>query len=528
MAISFVGSKTFTHAATSAQSCSLTDLLDSSGASATLLEGDLVIINYGLGTTVDRTQAQMLASGYTAIHTDLYQNDSNDANQQVQYKFMGASPDASVSIPASNATTAGCAVTIHAFRGVNPVTPLDVTAVTTGGINTGVANAAAITPQTPGTWILACAVAGVAAGAVFTNPAGMSGTTNHFRSATITSTTNDCNVGTAIYTGWTSGSYDPAAFGGSTSTNTGSWTAVTIALRPYIVATGTVSASESGSDTAALAGGVLINGTLAASESGSDSASLAGTVSDSGITGTLAASESGADTAAMTGDVLVSGTLAASESGADTAAMTGDVPVSGTLAASESGADTAAMTGDVLVSGTLAASESGADTTAMTGDVLVSGTLAASESGADTAAMTGDVLVSGTLAASESGADTASFLGDGATAPVTGALAASETGSDSASLAGAVAIRGGLAASESGSDSAGFAGLILIQGGLNASETGSDSAALSSAEIIAPRRSTVGISTATPSKRAAAVSSGRRGPQVSSGTRVPPVSTGVR
>ena len=232
MAITFVGSKTFTHAAVSAQSCSLTDLLDSSGASATLQEDDFVLINLNNASTVDRTQAQLLVSGYTAAHTDLYQNDSNDVNQQVQYKFMRTSVDTTVNIPASNATTAGVAVTVHAFRGVCKVNPLDVTSITAGGVNTGVANAGAITPVTAGSWILACGAAAVAAGAVFTNPSGMSTTTNHFRSATITSTTNDANIGTAIYTGWTSGQYDPAVFGGSTSTNTGSWSAVTLALRP--------------------------------------------------------------------------------------------------------------------------------------------------------------------------------------------------------------------------------------------------------------------------------------------------------
>lgn len=232
MAITFVGSKTFTHAATTAQACVLTDLLDSSGATATLKEGDIVIINLNNATTVDRTQAQLLASGYTAAHTDLFANDSNDTNQQVQYKFMGSTPDTSVDIPASNATTAGVAVTIHAFRGVCTVNPLDVATTTATGTNTGIANAPAITPITAGAWILACGAAAVAAGAVFTNPAGMSSTTNHFRSATITSTTNDANIGTAIYSSWTSGSYDPAAFGGSTTTNTGSWAAATLALRP--------------------------------------------------------------------------------------------------------------------------------------------------------------------------------------------------------------------------------------------------------------------------------------------------------
>lgn len=84
--------------------------------------------------------------------------------------------------------------------------------------------------------------------------------------------------------------------------------------------------------------------------------------------GSLSATESGADTAALSGDVLVAGSLAVTESGADTAALAGDVLVDGTLAATESGADIAALAGDVLIDGTLAATESGADVAAIFGE----------------------------------------------------------------------------------------------------------------------------------------------------------------
>jgi hypothetical protein len=233
MAISFVGSKTFTHNSTSDQSVSLTDLLDESGSAATLLQGDIVVINYSQANTANLTNAAMTPSGYTEfISTDLYQNDTHDANQLVSYKFMGSTPDTTVTIPASTVTGNGVAVTIHAFRGVDATTPSDVTPTTAGGTDTGVADAAAIEPVTAGAWILACGAAAVAAGAAFTNPSGMSTTTNHFRSAFGDGTSRDGVAGTAIYTAWSSGSYNPATFGGSSSTNTGSWTATTIALRP--------------------------------------------------------------------------------------------------------------------------------------------------------------------------------------------------------------------------------------------------------------------------------------------------------
>lgn len=236
MAITFVGSHVGTHASTSAQTVTFATALrnESNNLVTALQTGDIVLVAVENASTVNRTQAQLTPSGYTAAHADNYQNDSNDSNFLVSYKVMGATPDTTVSIPASNATTAGVGYAIYVFRGVDTVTPMDVAPVVAGAINTGVADAAAITPATSGAWIAVFAGAAVAAGAVFTNPAGMSATTNHFRSATITTTTNDANIGGALYTAWASGSYDPAVFGGSTSTNTGSWSAVTIALRPYL------------------------------------------------------------------------------------------------------------------------------------------------------------------------------------------------------------------------------------------------------------------------------------------------------
>ena len=232
MPISFVGSHVGTHAATSAQTVNFSSLLNEAGGNTMPATNDVVFVAVENSSTVDRGDGALVPAGYTSAHTADYRNDSNDSNFQVSYKVMGATPDTTVAIPASNATTAGVAYAIYVFRGVDTANPLDVAAVVTGAINTGVANAAAVTPVTAGAWIAAFAGAAVAAGAVFTNPAGMSATANHFRSATITTTTNDANIGGALYTGWTSGAYDPAAFGGSTSTNTGSWSAVTLALKP--------------------------------------------------------------------------------------------------------------------------------------------------------------------------------------------------------------------------------------------------------------------------------------------------------
>lgn len=340
MALAFVGSYVGTHAAVSSQSVAFSNLRDEANAQPTLQQGDLVVVAVNCASTVDRTEAQLLPSGYTVAHADLYQNDSNDVNLLVSYKVMGASPDANVSIPASNATTAGVAYAIYVFRGVDTANPLDVTSVTAGNINTGVANAAAITPSTSGAWIMAVGAAAVAAGAVFTNPAGMSGTTNHFRSATITSTTNDANIGVALKTDWAAGAFDPAVFGGSTSTNTGSWAAVTIVLRP-LVASGTATGSV------ALAGSTAGTVAIAASASGSVELSGGGTASVAILaqgSGSLALS--GLSDGSVAGNEALgtaSGSLAFSGSAVASAALAG--AVSGSFGLSGSASAQVALVG---------------------------------------------------------------------------------------------------------------------------------------------------------------------------------------
>lgn len=264
--------------------------------------------------------------------------------------------------------------------------------------------------------------------------------------------TSSCQVGVA-YRWLEASSYDPSAFALSASEE---WRAQTFAIPAAASgSTGTLAATESGSDTAALAGDVLVEGSLAATESGSDVAALAGDVY---VSGTLAATESGSDVAAIEGTALIvsTGTLDATESGADTAEIVGVVLAQGTLAANDSGEDTAAITGVVLVSGTLDATEAGSDTAVIAAVALVQGSLDATESGSDTAAIEGSLAVisTGSLAATESGSDTATFAG---VAPVSGALAATEAANDSAAVSGVVLVTGALDATETGSDTAAFA-----------------------------------------------------------------------
>lgn len=176
--------------------------------------------------------------------------------------------------------------------------------------------------------------------------------------------------------------------------------------------TGSLAATESGSDTAVISGKVFVKGSLAVTETGTDTAAFNGTVTGGSITGSLAATETGSDTAAIAGVVKVSGSLAATESGNDTATISGAVYISGSLSATETGEDIAAIAGAVRVSGSLDATESGEDTAAILGFVRITGALDATETGEDVAHFaTAGAAITGSLSATEEGLDTASFTG---------------------------------------------------------------------------------------------------------------------
>ena len=178
-------------------------------------------------------------------------------------------------------------------------------------------------------------------------------------------------------------------------------------------------------------GGGDLTGSLNATETGSDTFASSGTVL---VSGALSATESGPDTFSSAGAVVVSGSLAVTESGPDTFAASGLLGTSGSLSVTESGPDTFSATGTTTggVSGSLDATEEGSDAAAVSGVVVVAGSLAVTESGADTFAASGAVVVTGLLSATESGPDTFSALG--VTASVSGSLNATEQGSDTAEI----------------------------------------------------------------------------------------------
>lgn len=238
--ISFVGSHVGGHASTSAQTINYSSLLDAANGVPTLQQNDLVRIAVHNSGTTDRSSGDpLLISGYTGIGSHIYVNDARDCNLRVMYKFMGSSPDTTVDIPASDSTSNGLVYEILVLRGVNTTTPLDVSAVSASGIDTGLVNPGAITPVTAGAWI---DVVGCAAGSAwgttftFTRPADLSATTNHWRSdvSYAGAISNDASIGAGLKTDWSSGAFDPVpfAFNGGADAATYCYAAMTTAFRP--------------------------------------------------------------------------------------------------------------------------------------------------------------------------------------------------------------------------------------------------------------------------------------------------------
>jgi hypothetical protein len=191
---------------------------------------DLVIAAYavGAGSAVDvaLTINNPSAVAYTLMGTELFQTDTFSANLRVAYRFMPSTPETTLDLSGTGAVQNAGAYTIHVFRNVDSTTPMDATVVTAQAASTRLADPGSITPVTPGALVYvvgscSCGTGGTYTAAYLTD-----------LRVTTQADTNDVNVASG-YVVWTSGAYNPAAFGGGgTDTTSDSYTAVTAALRP--------------------------------------------------------------------------------------------------------------------------------------------------------------------------------------------------------------------------------------------------------------------------------------------------------
>lgn len=194
------------------------------GLESSAREGDLVIVYFGTGSTVDNN---LVVSGYTEL-VELFRGNTSavyDTNLVIAYKFMGPTPDTSFVLTGGTLSIDdGGAVAVQVWRNVDPIMPFDVKLTTSLVGNTALVNPPAITPNTAGSIVVA-------------GGAGAHGGTGTFTSSDlsgfISSQGTDLNrvtVGLG-YKVWESGSFDPAQFGGLTANANQSYAAATLALR---------------------------------------------------------------------------------------------------------------------------------------------------------------------------------------------------------------------------------------------------------------------------------------------------------
>lgn len=196
------------------------------GIDTTPRTDDLVIINCVVGTAA-RNPA-LAFTDYNLVGLLNQGGATADTSLQVAWLFSGPTPDTAVTIPATGNIADGQAYSVQVFRNVDINSPFDTASVSAGATGTGRPDPAAITPVTPGAWVVACAGGAAATGANYIAPANF--TTNFLTS--FGADTTDAMVGSGYWSGWTSGAADPGVYTGGTTNAADSWCSWTLALRP--------------------------------------------------------------------------------------------------------------------------------------------------------------------------------------------------------------------------------------------------------------------------------------------------------
>jgi hypothetical protein len=199
------------------------------GIGAAAIAGDLVVVTVSVATQARNPSCAV--SGYTAKTQQHTTTTTYDISVCTSYKIMPATPDTVVTIPSTGNIADGQGYEIHVFRGVDPANVESVAA--TYAASQGVNNrpdGAAITPAHAGAWIYVGGGGAASLGTTVFTAAALSGFLSHNGADT-----NDGTAGAGYYSGWSSGAYDPAAFGGGNVNAANSWGCTTLALRPAAV-----------------------------------------------------------------------------------------------------------------------------------------------------------------------------------------------------------------------------------------------------------------------------------------------------
>ncbi len=201
------------------------NFVNAAGGAYALVEGDIVIAAYASSGTADAAMSTS-SSGWTEL-TEHYSDGTIDTNIAVYGKQMTASPDTSIVLVGPGGASNGTMGVAHVIKGA---TLTDIATALAAGTATSVPNPGAITPGFSGSFIAVIGAGAAAAGATFTNT-DLNATTNHWRTGNHAET-NDIAIGFGWKEDWTSGSFDPAVWGGGNVNAANSWAAITVAIKP--------------------------------------------------------------------------------------------------------------------------------------------------------------------------------------------------------------------------------------------------------------------------------------------------------
>jgi len=91
------------------------------------------------------------------VLAEIFGNSTNDTNLEIYWKFMGTTPDTSITLNAHTTGNDSSSIIVYVFRGVDLTTPFDVTSTTATTTTTVLPNPPAITPTTTNSIIVVAA-----------------------------------------------------------------------------------------------------------------------------------------------------------------------------------------------------------------------------------------------------------------------------------------------------------------------------------------------------------------------------------
>jgi hypothetical protein len=290
MAISFVGSAT----ATNSGSLSLPGGMQ---------EGDIVFVCFSADNN-DGDFENRNPTGYTIV----FENSSTTPWFGIYYKFMSASPDASVTIPDISGTENESAIA-YVFRGVNQPSPLD-TSVVFAEAGTGDPNCPSITTVSTDAVVAAF-------GFLDDDSATVSALTGY--NNTVFAAGSNSTSMVAWKTVASPGAEDPPVF---VTTGDDAWGAVSVALTPTSGGEANAAMSGAGSATAEAVGSAIAEATMnAAGAATAEAVGEAVALADGAMNG------AGSATAVAEGASLADGTMSADGSATAIAESEGGIVI---------------------------------------------------------------------------------------------------------------------------------------------------------------------------------------------------------